>query len=64
MSGDDLLSATCHISTRLYEEDLLTISRPFLVEEVNNALFSMRPIKAPGLDGYNDFFFPKKSGRW
>jgi hypothetical protein len=45
--------------SRAMNEALL---QPFNELEVRTALFQMGPVKAPGLDGFNVGFFPKKLG--
>lgn len=41
------------------QEDLCCLGKNFYEEEVRNAIFSMSPYKAPGLDGFQPIFFPK-----
>lgn len=43
----------------LIQGDCLSLIKPFTIEEMDNALFSIGSDKAPGLDGYNSLFFRK-----
>ena len=40
-----------------YEYYIRELSRPFEIQEVKEAIFSMHLDKAPGLDGMNQAFF-------
>jgi hypothetical protein len=51
------------VEGRISEEMNESLVRPFVEEEVRLALFQMAPMKAPGPDGFNAGFFPKKLGR-
>ncbi len=38
---------------------LIKLQRDFTPEEVDQAIFQIHPLKAPGPDGYGACFFPK-----
>lgn len=47
------------ITGRLSPKQLNFFNSPFQEFEVKDALFSMDPYKAPGIDGFNPMFFQK-----
>lgn len=39
--------------------DLSSLDKPLMVNEITQALFSLKPFKAPGLDDFHPFFYQK-----
>ena len=46
-----------HVPRKVTPEMCDSLTRPFIEEEVETALFQMAPSKAPGVDGFNTGFF-------
>ena len=47
------------IAESISGEDNLKLTSPFMIEEFKEAIFSMKPDKCPGPDGFNPGFFQK-----
>ncbi|KAK6122599.1 hypothetical protein DH2020_043656 [Rehmannia glutinosa] len=58
-SNHDMEVIVGAIKSRLSLDILDDLDSPFSEDEVKNALFSMGPNKAPGLDGFHPIFFQK-----
>jgi hypothetical protein len=50
------------VQNRILDDMNARLLRPFCVGEVGTAFSQMVPLKAPGPDGFNAFFFSKKIG--
>lgn len=51
------------VEGRVTEATHESLGRPFSEIEIKEALSQLAPLKAPGPNGYNAGFFPKKLGR-
>ena len=56
-AGDQMEKCLDAVPSRVTEDMLMVLSSESTAEEVKVALFQMGPIKAPGPDGMNAFFY-------
>lgn len=55
----DIMQVVTNMRTTLSGAALETLDRPFLVEEIKEAVLVMGPLKAPGPDGFQARFYQK-----
>ena len=55
----DVEAVLHHVPAKVDQQRNDRLLRPFRVEEVKAALFSMKPSKAPGVDGFTAGFFQR-----
>lgn len=53
----DTEASPCLLGSHLQEEDIIDVERPVSDGEIKEAMFSMGPLKAPGVDGLHAIFF-------
>ena len=64
LSSSRINPLVSHWQAKLSEEEKMSISGAALEEEIKSALWSLKPFKAPGLDGLHAGFFQRFGWLW